>query len=210
MATKKTGQWRAALQSTSRVSRNLGRGIDKSLLQDGNWLRKQIVTGIRKQAPAGKTFKKLAPTTIAVRRFRGRNRTKALIDSAGLRNSIQVKKFRGGVFTGALRSKRSASGKSLADIAAAHEFGVGPIVIKMTDKMRRFLMAAFRQRGATRGVGVGEGSPGTVVIRIPPRPMFGPVFDKYAKQHVLVPRLLDRLVLNMKGALGKPTRTPPK
>jgi hypothetical protein len=192
------------------VSNGLNRAIVKAMVQDAHWLRKKIVTGIRKQAPAGKAFKPLAPTTIAVRRFRGRNRTKALIDRGDLRNSIQVKKFRGGAFVGALRAKRSSSGKSLADIAAVHEFGSKPIVIRMTDKMRRFLMAAFRQRKSTRGIGVGEGSPSSIVLRVPPRPFLRPVFDKYAKRRVLVPRLLDRVVVNMKGALGKPTRTPPK
>ena len=208
--TQKTGQWRAALRSTAQVSRNLGRAIDKAILQDAHWLRKKIVTGMRKQAPGGKAFAPLAPTTIAVRRFRGRNRTKALIDRGDLRNSIQVKKFRGGAFVGALRSKRSPSGKSLADIAAGHEFGIGPIVIKMTDKMRRFLMAAFRQRKATRGVGIGEGSPSTIVIRVKARPFLRPVFDKYAKRTEMIPRVMNRVVLNMKGALGKPTQTPPK
>lgn len=201
------GEWRKAITSLTFSSQHLKRGIQKSLLQDGHYLRKQIVTGMRKQAPAGKQYKPLAPTTIAVRRFRGFRGQKALIRRGDLRNSIQVKKQREAVFVGALRSARSQDGRSMANIARVHEFGSKPIAIKITPKMRRFLFAAFKTK-ATRGVGGAGG--GVVIVKVPARPTFTPVFDKLAKPSVIRPRLMARLALNMKGALGKPGFNPPK
>jgi len=204
-----TGEWQKALSAVNATSANLKKGIAKSLLQDGHYMRKRIVTGMRKQAPGGKKYKPLASTTIAVRRFRRFRGSKALIRGGDMRNSVQVKRIGEAVFVGILRSKRSRDGRSLANIARLNEFGSKPIVIKITAKMRRFLFAVFSKRKATRGVS-GAGGRGVIVIKVPARPTFTPVFRKHTKPAVIRRRLLARLAINMKGSLGKPDYNPPK
>ncbi len=207
----KVGQWQKALIATGVTRQRLGAAITKSVLQDAAFLRKQIVQGIRRQAPAGKKFRQLAPTTIAVRRFRGFRGSKALIVRADLINSIQVKKLRGAAFIGVLKQKRSPDGRSLADIARVQEFGSKTIVIEMTDKMRRFLFAAFASgAGTAGGGGGGGGGTGIIILRIPPRPFLRPVFKKFAKPSVMRPRILNRLALNMGGVIGTPSSIPPR
>ena len=58
--------------------------IDKAMLQEGQFLRTKIVEGIREQAPGGRAFAPLAPTSSALRRFRGFGGTKALIAGGDL------------------------------------------------------------------------------------------------------------------------------
>ena len=206
----KTGEWQKAITDISAIASPgvFQRAMRKTLQQDGIWLRKQIVTGIRKQAPAGKKFKPLAASSVATRRFRGFRGQKALIRSGDLRNSIQVKMVGTAAFVGALRSKRSRDGRSLANIARAQEFGTKPKAVTITPKMRRFLFAMLRTTKATRGV-AGAGG-GVIIIKIPPRPFLRPVFDKFGAPSVIRPRLMARLQLNMKGKLGRPDKNPPK
>ena len=45
--------------------------FDKALMQEAQFLRTKIVEGIREQAPGGRAFAPLAPTTLAIRQFRG-------------------------------------------------------------------------------------------------------------------------------------------
>src|SRR5262249_59612678 len=101
------------------------------------------VGGIREQAPGGRAFATLAPTTLAIRRFRGFHGSKALLVRADLRNSIAVIKDGERVLVGVLRSARNRDGKPLVDIAALHEYGSRPIVVRLTPKARSFLHAAF-------------------------------------------------------------------
>ena len=119
--------------------------IDKAMLQEGQFLRTKIVEGIREQAPGGRAFAPLAPTTLAIRRFRGFGGTKALIAGGDLRNSITVTREGDQVFVGVHRTAKTRTGQSLVDIAALHEHGSRPIVMKLTPKARAFLHAAFRK-----------------------------------------------------------------
>ena len=78
--------------------------FDKALLQEAQFLRTKIVEGIREQAPGGRAFTPLAPTTLAIRQFRGFHGTKALLVQGDLRNSITVTKDGDKVFVGVLRT----------------------------------------------------------------------------------------------------------
>ncbi len=181
------------------------------MLQEGHFLRKKLVQGIRKQAPGGKTFRKLAKTTVATRRFRRFRGTKALIRTGGqgLVGSFSVLQKRDLVFIGVQRSARAKDGRRLADIMRLNEFGSDPIVIKVTPKMQRFLHAAFKKHRKTKGV-EGSGGAGVIIVQIPPRPVFGPVFKRHAKPEQLRVRVMNRLAIIMKGNLGTPSGKPPK
>lgn len=126
----------------------------RALLQEGHYLRKKIVQGFTSQAPGGKQFLPLAPSTLARRKSRGFKGTKILIVTGDLRNSVSVLTMRGGdlVFIGVARTvRRKDSGEEQVNIAAVHEFGtrdghvparpfIGPIMEEYAPHARnRFL-----------------------------------------------------------------------
>jgi hypothetical protein len=102
-----------------------------------------------------------------------------------------------GVFVGVLRSAKSSGGGSLVNVAAIHEFGSRPIVLKK--KVRALLHAAFRQAGLEQPSG-DRPSKGVAVIRIRARPFLRPVYgapDEVAK------RFLDRVAKLLGGDFGR-------
>lgn len=199
---RKVGPWSRAGKLLAAAPKRLRAAADKALMQEAQFFRTKIVEGIREQAPGGKTIVPLAPTTIALRRFRGFKGTKALLVQGDLRNSITVVKEGGRVFVGVLRTAKGRAGQPLADVAAVHEFGSRPIVVKLTPKSRAFLHAAFRRAGldAPRG---GKPSIGIAVIKVPARPFLRPVFEKWGgNADAVSKRFLERLARDLGGDFG--------
>lgn len=188
----KVGDWDAARRFVSTASRRFREAVDKAVLQEAQFFRTKIVEGLREQAPGGQAFAPLAATTLAVRRFRGFKGTKALIVRGDLRNSIAVVKQAGGVFVGVLRTAKGKAGQPLVNVAAVHEFGSRPIVLKLTPKARRFLHAAFRSAGLDAPAG-DRPSVGIAVIRVPARPFLRPVFEKHGQSADLAERFIGRV-----------------
>ena len=89
--------------------------VDKATMQEAQFLRTKIVEGIREQAPGDRPFTALAPTTLAIRKFRGFGGTKGLLVNADLRNSITVTRQGDQVFVGVLRSARNRAGQPLTN-----------------------------------------------------------------------------------------------
>ncbi len=193
MGLERLGSWVLAGKLLQQATKVVKPAIDKSLFQEGQFFRKHIVTGIRKQAPGGKQFKLLAKNTIRTRRAKGFKGRKALIRSGGLRNAITVVKIGDGVFVGILRSARSKDGESLVNIADIHEFGRGPFLVPITPKSRGFLGHAGVQPVPSR----------VAVITIPARPFITPVFRKFGKPSDAKRRIMRRMAKNMGGKLGK-------
>ncbi len=135
-------------------------------------------------------------------RLRGGKGTKPLIRHGDLRNSIAVVREGDGVFVGVLRSAKSSGGGSLVNIAAVHEFGSRPIVVKITPKVRTFLHAAFRKAGLDEKSG-DRPSTGVAVIRIPARPFLRPVFEKYGAQEEVAQRFVERVAKLLGGDFGR-------
>src|SRR5262249_40801069 len=175
--------------------------FDKALLQEAQFLRTKIVEGIREQAPGGRAFVPLAPTTLAIRQFRGFHGTKALLVHGDLRTSITVTRDGDRVVIGVLPTARNRAGKSLADLAALHEHGSQPIVLRLTPKARAFLHAAFRHAGLD-GPGSSQPSTGIAVIQVPARPFLAPVFEKYAQPEQISRRFLERVAAQLNGHFG--------
>jgi hypothetical protein len=196
----KIGQWPLARRILA-GGRRVKEAIDKALLQEAQFFRTKIVEGLREQAPGGQPFAPLAPTTLAIRRFRGFKGTKALMVRGDLRNSITVVKQPGGVFVGVLRTARGKGGQSLVNVAAVHEFGSRPITIKLTPKARRFLHAAFRAAGLDAPAADRPGT-GIAVIKVPARPFLRPVFEKYGEAEEVAKRFLERVARNLGGEFG--------
>lgn len=199
----KVGDWDVARRFVSTASRRFREAVDKAVLQEAQFFRTKIVEGIREQAPGGQSFAPLAPTTLAVRRFVGFRGTKALIRRGDLRNSIVVVKQAGGVFVGVLRTAKGKAGQPLVNVAAVHEFGSRPIVLKLTPKARRFLHAAFRNAGLDSAA-ADRPSVGIAVIHVPARPFLRPVFEKYGQPEDVAQRFVERAARALKLAPARP------
>jgi len=216
-----TGDWSKA-KGILGDSTSLKAAINYAVMQEAQQVRRQIVKGITSQAPGGKQFAPLAATTLALRKAKGFKGSKALLVTGGLRNSVTVKQTATGrVFVGVLRNARGKDGKSLVNIAQVHEFGA-TIVIKVTPRMRRMLMAnlAKSKLGKTKesggrgpggrfkkwkfkASGGGQLSKGILVIKIPARPFIGPVIDQVLSDpKALQRRLAVRIAKKLRLALG--------
>jgi hypothetical protein len=197
----KSGPWSRVGKLLAAAPRRMQAAFDKALLQEAQFLRTKIVEGIREQAPGGRAFASLAPTTLAIRQFRGFRGTKALLVQADLRNSITVVKEGDRVLVGVLRMARNRAGKPLLDIAALNEYGSRPIVVRMTPKARAFLHAALRRAGLD-APSPGQPGIGIAVLQVPARPFLTPVFEKYAQPDQLSRRFLERVAALLGGDFG--------
>ncbi len=210
MAINRVGQWVDKTRALKKAELQTRRCLDKSLKQEGHFLRKKVVQGIRKQAPGGQKFKKLRPNTRRARRLKNFRGTKALIRGGDLVGSIAVVTKPLGVFIGVLRTARTANGYALVNVAKIQEEGSRPITIRMTPKMRRFLFAMLPKRRRRVQHPLRSPGGGIIIIRIPARPFLKPVFEKYAKSAVIRARFIARFQLCMGGEFGKPATKPPR
>lgn len=190
---QKTGDWGKAIRIFQSVAENAGKSAQRAILKEGHFFRTQIITGIREQAPGGKPFVPLSPNTLRVRALEGFRGSKALMVRGDLRNGIQVIDSPEGVFIGVLRTARAHDGESLMNIVDILERGRGPFLVPITKASRGYLAAA--------GV-MAPGPGGFVIIKIPPRPIFQPVFDKYGSPDQVRQRILSRMAADFKGQIG--------
>jgi hypothetical protein len=177
MGVVKVGDWSKAAALLGRAARGMNSSIDRALRAEAQGLRTEIVTGLTDQAPGGSPIRELAPSTLAARRLAGFRGTKALIRRADLRNAITVVSRGLAVFVGVPR--KTVRGKDLVDIAKENEFGFGPIVIRVTTRMRRFLAVLLREMGGERREAAEGGGSGVVIIHIPERPFLRPAFERW-------------------------------
>ena len=198
MSVTRTGDWRKVRSLLARSSLSLKASISEGLRKEAHALRKEIVEGITRQAPGGKSIEPPSSTTLAARRRRGFGGTKALIVRSDLRNGISVLTQGDRAFVGVLRKAKSSDGQSLVDVAEVQEFGSRPTVVLMTDRMRRFLFALLREAKEAPDPGAGQG---VVVIQVPPRPYLRPAFETFKKG---ADRRLFRHVARSLGLEKKP------
>lgn len=156
--------------------------VGVALRQEAQWLRKEIVQGITRQAPGGESFKPLSPLTIAAREMAGFKGTKALMVRGDLRNAIAAIVKGDAAFVGVPRKAQDKEGKPVIDVAKVHEFGAGPFVVPLTPAMRRYLFALYARAGESSSSSSSNGSgKGVVVIKIPARPFLRPAFTRFSK-----------------------------
>ncbi len=102
-----------------RYMRRAKGAVGKATGQLAHQLRKEIVTGIRNQAPGGVKFKPLAESTKD-----RKGSSKALIDHGDMLRSVNVTKLgEHAYFVGINRSVVTKDGKSMANLAEIHEYG---------------------------------------------------------------------------------------
>jgi hypothetical protein len=218
---KLTGDWekaRTILNNSSGVTA----AINIAVLREAQQARRDMIKGITEQAPAGQQFTPLAAITLALRKAKGFRGTKALIVTAQLRNSITTKNVAPGmVFVGVLKNAQGSDGRQLYNIARVHEMGA-TIVIRVTPRMRVWLMTMLRKSGFgvriqgrdKRGRykkaafvphGLGGLAKGIIIVKIPARPFLQPVINRIiANPKAAQARLTLRIAQHLKLTMGRP------
>jgi hypothetical protein len=184
----------------------------RAILRELQILRKIIVDEFRNEGYVGGKWPALSPTTIAIRRFEGFKGTKIMQVTRDLVGSISVVEVPGeGAFVGVARSKSRKDGQDPVNIAKAMEEGFSSRQT-MTARQRRYLMAALSAAGleppAGRAPVAGGSGATTIVIRVPPRPFLGPVFDEFAKPEDLELSIASRVTEALGGLLGTTGKKP--
>src|SRR5512141_945308 len=87
------GDWDKATAILGQGMRPIYSAAGKAWEQEAKFLKRRLQEGIRAQAPGGKKFKTLAPTTLAIRRFLGFKGNRALLVTQELIKAIDVKKI---------------------------------------------------------------------------------------------------------------------
>lgn len=187
------GDWSRAESIVGSMKQKFQLASRQALAQEAQLIRKEIVTGIRDQAPAGKPFDPLSQLTLAIRKGTGFSGTKALIRRGDLRNNIVVKKVGDGYFVGVLRTAKTEDGKELVNVARLMEDGGGPFVVPITPKSRAFFHAALRKAGFQMSPHGSGGGGAFAIVKIKARPFMAPVFEKFGKPDEVRARFYARL-----------------
>ena len=200
MVVNRVGQWAQAdellgARARVRVQRSLMLGVRK----EAELARSLLIEGIRKQAPGGKKFAPLRPSTLKKRRLTGFRGRKALIVRGDLINSIVTRHGALGSFVGVLRTAKARDGKSLVNVMMIQEQG-RTIVIPVTPGVQRFLGFMLRNKGRRR---VARKSPrGIIIVKIPARPVFAPVWEKHFSGTQSAKRIEGRVSKDLAGRYG--------
>ncbi|HET6346251.1 MAG TPA: hypothetical protein VFH51_15060 [Myxococcota bacterium] len=188
---RKTGDWAAAINGVGRAAKTFRRRAEKAVHQEAQHLRMLTVQGLTRQAPGGASIRPLAKLTLATRQLRGFGGTKALIHRGDLRNSLRAVLREDSAWVGVLRQAKAKEGRSLVDVAKVQEFGLAPVVVKLTPRMRWYLMALLRAAGVRRKPRALRPGPGYIIVTIPPRPFLRPAWEQF--QRGLKERFAKRL-----------------
>jgi phage gpG-like protein len=167
VSVKLIGEWKRALRTTNKLARGYKRAQDQAIAQEAQQMAKKMVRKVESGVPPA-----LEPSTLAVRKRGG---TKTLQATGGLKRSIKAHKVDTETwFAGILKTAKSGTGEGLANLGSVHEKGA-TIVVDITPRSRRFLMAKFRAEGILEPKG-SFGLP-IAVVKIPERPFITPVIE---------------------------------
>ena len=200
MHVRKIGQWDQARLALSRQTiRRLHLAQRSAVKKEARRVRKMVISGLRSQSPGGKKLQRLALSTRRMRRATNVKGSKALVARGRFMNSIRVIERTNSFFIGVPKAARDGRGKSIAKIIRLQEKGA-VIVMKITPKMIAFLRKS--------GVPKKKGSPnsgGVMIIRIKPRPVFGPINDEYkANLNAARLRIWTSISKRLRGLYGFP------
>lgn len=208
------GDWDKANATLGAMSNHFAvqKILDGAMMQEAMRARRLLVEGMRSGAPGGQRFAPHAASTTITRRYkrrRGAKGNKPLVSSGSMVRAITTRNVPGeGSFVGILRSARNRTGQGLVNLMMLHEKGK-VIAIRVTPAMRRYLMAMFRQAGAEGG-GAGGLVRGIIIVRIPARPVFEPVWRKHFAGTKAAKRIEAYVQANLLGVgaglLGKAFR----
>ncbi len=186
-AIKLVGDWKKASAILATSDKDIQEAATKALLAEGEYIVGEIKKRFKKVLPAN------APSTILQK---GSN--KPLIDDADYKNSVKAipsssSKGIPNITIGIPRSDKKAT-----KLYLIHEFGK-IIVQRITPAQRKFMHALLSKLGPGGAKGSGAA---ILVIHIPARPVFTPVFEE--ERPKMPDRFLARMLKNLKGKLGSP------
>lgn len=118
MAANRTGDWAAIQARLANPVQKMKKAVSRASLKSALLLRREIVKGIKTQAPGGEAFAPLAESTIDRKKS-----SKALIDTGFLINKITQRVNVDEVFVGLLRGTVGPDGEDRANIGAIMEYG---------------------------------------------------------------------------------------
>jgi hypothetical protein len=177
-----TGSWQSTSSTMLNLHLRLRRAQQKALIAEAKFWHKEIVEGIRSQAPGGKRFLPLSPFTLFVRRMFNNQRTTALIEYGDLLRAIKVNKISDDVvMVGIMRGAQNREGSDLIKVGLVQEYGATRSM-RVTGRMRNFLRMVMRKmkQSGMHSTGTGGGTRGGYLnFVIPPRPFLGPIWDLY-------------------------------
>lgn len=177
-----TGSWKPLSNMLVQGSdqRRWNRAKEKAIVKEAHRIRKIIIQGFNKGGPDGHRWPRLRPMTQLISRAMGKGDRKPLMLTGDLRNSVSVVQVEDGWFVGVHKQARGRRSKNdMVDIASVHEFGSKRYRIRVTPKMRRFFFWLFKKtKGQIKPL---KASTTEIVVRIPPRPFIGPVWEKEKK-----------------------------
>lgn len=119
MPVRRTGDWakaRAALGNS--LGPRMAAALQAATVKNALLLVREIQRGIKRQAPGGVPFAKLAESTID-----RKGSSKALIDTGFLVNAITQRIMADKAFVGLLRGTVNAQGEDMVNIGAVMEYG---------------------------------------------------------------------------------------
>jgi hypothetical protein len=169
------GDWRRARRTLEGSAQKLRRGMEAAVREQAQRAKREVVQGIRRQAPGGEALDRPSPLTLASRKLEGVRGQKALQETGEHVRAITYVARGLEAFVGIRSSARGSDGRALARVAEVQEEGSGPIVIPMTPAMRRYLGALRSKADAAAPNRAGAGA-GVIVVTIPPRPFLRPAF----------------------------------
>lgn len=179
------------------------RAKKRAILREAHRLRGIMIQSFNAGGPPGKKWKRLTFFTKLVSWAKGQGiRGRPLMNTGDLRNSHSVVEVNSDtVFVGVHRSARSkgtkgrdkagrftraGAGKGMVSIASVHEHGSKPIYIDTSptsakgQRVRKFFRWLFiKTRGRIKPL---KKSTVGIVVRIPPRPWIGPIWEQEQDQ----------------------------
>lgn len=170
---RRTGSWDKASKRMHMAEINARRLRIRALKRVALKAERAIKVGIKSGAPGGQKFAPLAPMTRLLTR---RRKPLARSFGTGLAGAIttRVDERAEQAFVGVLRTRRNRDGDDMFNIALAHEYGVKPYTIKVTEGIRRFFWALFfKTNGKIKPISEAK----TEILHpgIPARPFIRPV-----------------------------------
>jgi len=182
MSIKRVGPWFLAARIIRAHATKFNIAVRMALAKEAHRYRKEMVQGIRDQAPGGKKF---APISRITRFLKGSS--KALIDTGDLRNSYKVTRISPwGYFVGVHRTARGrTSGQNMVNVAIIQEFGTKRHERVVTPKMEKLFWVLFKEglwsmqqsNKSWRPPKAGE----RIFHHIRARPVVAPVWEKMRK-----------------------------
>ena len=155
MTARRTGDWsKARAKLNASLGPRLAAALKQATIRNALLLVREIQRGIRKQAPGGKPFAKLAQSTID-----RKGSSKALIDTGFLVNAITQKIMADKAFVGLLRGTVNKDGEDMVNIGAVMEYGATiqhpsgatiiiparPFLHPVMEKYRKEILENYRQ-----------------------------------------------------------------